>query len=71
MHSVIATLFHPGDLSLGEWAGLLGMFAAFVVLPIVIIGFIIFKIASKHSGSGDAAASQDSITLGLNDPTRK
>lgn len=50
---MIATLLHPGDLSLGDWARLLGMFVAFIVLPIVIIGFIVFKVVSRHSGGGD------------------
>ena len=72
MHAeVIATLLHPGDLSLGEWAGLFGMFVAFIILPIVIIGFVIFKVVSRHSGAGAGSESQESITLGLNDPTRK
>ena len=72
MHAeMIATLLHPGDLSLGEWAGLIGMFLAFIVLPIAIIGFVVFKVVSRHSGGGASGGSQESITLGLNDPTRK
>ena len=72
MHAeVIATVLHPGDLSLGEWAGLLGMFVVFIILPIAIIGLVIFKIVSRHSGGGSGSESQESITLGLNDPTRK
>jgi hypothetical protein len=71
MHAVIAALFHPGDLSLGQWAGLLGMFFAFIILPIAIIGFIIFKVMSRHSGGGAGGESHESITLGLNDPKGK
>jgi len=72
MHAeMIATLLHPGDLSLGEWAGLLGIFLAFIILPIAIIGFVVFKVVSRHSGGRVGSESQESITLGLNDPTRK
>jgi len=72
MHGeVITTLLHPGDLSLGEWAGLLGMFVAFIILPIVIIGFMIFKVMTRYSGGGASGDSQESITLGLNDRKRK
>ena len=72
MHvEMIMTLFHPGDLSLGQWAGLLGMLVAFVILPVVIIGFIGFKLVSRHSGGGASNESQESITLRLNDPNRK
>jgi hypothetical protein len=71
MHTFIATLFHPGDLSLGQWAGLLGMFVAFIILPIGIIGFVIFKVMSRYSGGGDGGESHESITLGLNDPKGK
>jgi hypothetical protein len=50
MHAeVIATLLHRGDL---EWAGLLGMFVAFIILPIVIIGFVIFQVVRQHSNAG-------------------
>lgn len=72
MHAeVIATLLHPGDLSLGEWAALFGMFVLFIILPIGVIGFVIFKVVSRHSGGEAGGESQESITLGLNDPTRK
>lgn len=72
MHAeVIATLLHPGDLSLREWAGLLGMFVAFIILPIVIIGFVIFQVVRRHSSAGPGGESQESITQGLNEPTRK
>jgi hypothetical protein len=71
MHTVIVTLFHPGDLSLGQWAGLFGMFVAFIILPIAVIGFIIFKIMSRHSGGGVGGESHESITLRLNDPKGK
>ena len=72
MHTaMIATLLHPADLSLGEWAGLLGMFLGFIVLPIAIIGFVVFKVVSRHSAGRASAESQESITLGLSDPTRK
>ena len=72
MHpDVIATILHPGDLSFGEWAGLLGMFLAFMILPVAIIVFVIFKVVSRHSSGRAGGGSQESITLGLNDPTRK
>jgi len=72
MHAeVIATLLHPGDLSLGEWASLIGMFGAFIILPIVTSGFVIFKVVSRHADDVSGRESQECITLGLNDRTRK
>ena len=72
MHvELIATLLHPGDLSLGDWAALLGMFAAFIILPVVILGFIIFKVINRHSLGGAGRESQETITLGLNDSKGK
>jgi len=71
MHAeVIAIFFHPGDLSLEEWASLVGMFIGFIILPIVIIGFVIVKVVKRHSSRAGSEC-QESITLGLNDPTRK
>jgi len=61
-----AILFHPGDLSLGEWVVLLVAFIMVVVLPIVLIGFIIFKVINRHSDK-----SEESITLRLNESKRK
>lgn len=71
MHlEAIVTFFHPGDLSIGDWVRLLGMFVAFIVLPIGIIGFIIFKVVNGHLGEG-ASESEESITLRLGDSTPK
>ena len=72
MHlEVIATLWHPGDLSIREWAGLFGVFVALVILPIVIMGFIVFKIISGHRGGTTRGEPSDSITFGLTEPDRK
>lgn len=72
MHlDAIAILFHPGDFSFGEWGGLLGMFAAFIVLPLAIIGFIILKIVNGHWSDNDSNESQESIPLGLNESKRE
>ena len=44
---VIALLSHPGDLPLGQWARLLGMFVAFIVLRIADYRFYIFKVVKS------------------------
>ena len=72
MHiELIATLLHPGDFSLGDWAALLGMFGAFIILPCIIIGFIIFKVINRHSLGRAGSESQETITLGVNDSKGK
>ncbi|HET6889583.1 MAG TPA: hypothetical protein VFH31_00660 [Pyrinomonadaceae bacterium] len=62
---VIVALFHPGDLSAWELAGIVGVFFAICVLPIVIIGFVIYRVVvgrSRDSGS---------ITLSINESDPK
>ncbi|HKY28964.1 MAG TPA: hypothetical protein VJM12_13575 [Pyrinomonadaceae bacterium] len=58
----IAAVFHPGELSVWELAGIVAVFFAICMLPIVIIGFIIYRVAARRSGDSE------SITLSLNSP---
>ena len=44
---MIMSLFHPGDLGLTEWAMLLGVIFLLVGLPVAIVGFIVYKIATR------------------------
>jgi hypothetical protein len=56
----IAALLHPGDLSVWQLAGIIGVFLALCVLPIVVIAFIIYRVAVRHSQDSG------SVTLSLN-----
>jgi len=58
---LIVALFHPGDLSRWELAGIIGVFFALCVLPIVIIAFIIYRVVVGHSQDSG------SVTLSLNE----
>jgi hypothetical protein len=40
-------MLHPGDLGASGWLMLLAMFLLVCVLPLVIVGFIIYKIFNK------------------------
>ena len=61
MYSYAITLiFHPGDLSTWELLGIIGVVFALLVLPIVIIGFIIYRVVAGHSHDNDT------VTLSLN-----
>ena len=62
-HDIVA-LLHPGDLSRWELAGILGVFIAVCVLPIVIIGFIIYRVVVRHTRDSG------SVTLSLNERSR-
>lgn len=55
-------IFHPGDLSLWELAGLIGVVLALTVLPISIIAFVIYKVIRTHSSREDGKPT----TLDLN-----
>ena len=57
----ITLIFHPGDLSTWELLGVIGVAFALVVLPIVIIGYIIYRVVAGRSHDNDA------ITLSLNE----
>jgi predicted PurR-regulated permease PerM len=46
---MIVLFFHPGDLGITEWLMLLGMLGLLIGLPVVIVGFIIYKIATRGS----------------------
>ena len=59
---MLVLVFHPGDLSFWQLVGILGVLVALVVLPILVIGFIIYTVASGHSS---AASEGDQITLRL------
>ena len=61
---MLAFLFHPGDLSNWELAGILGVFFAMFVLPLLVIGIIIHKVISEHTSR---VSEGDHITLGLSD----
>jgi uncharacterized membrane protein len=58
---VIAVLLHPGDLSDWQLAGIIGVFFGLCVLPIVIIGFVIYRVVVGHSRD------TGSVTLSLNE----
>jgi hypothetical protein len=60
MH-VIAALLHPGDLSAWELAAIIGVFLALCVLPLVVIGFIIYRVVAGHSQDSE------SVTVSLNE----
>ena len=59
-HAIIV-IFHPGDLSTWELFGIIGVAFALLVLPIVIIGFIIYRVVIGHSRDNDT------VTLSLNE----
>jgi len=59
---MIVFVFHPGDLSVWQLAGIVGVFLGLTVLPISIIGFVIFKVIQGHSSTRE----EKSITLDLN-----
>jgi hypothetical protein len=61
---MIVLILHPGDLSFWELAGIVGVFFALAVLPILVIGFIIYEVTRKHSSN---ASEGDHVTLGLSD----
>lgn len=41
------TVLHPGDLDLKSWLIILVMFALLLVLPVLIVGFLIYKVATR------------------------
>jgi hypothetical protein len=41
---MIASLLHPGDLAIGDWLKLLAFGLIFCVLPVVIMGLILYKV---------------------------
>ena len=57
----ISALLHPGDLSRWELAGIIGVFFALCILPLVVIGFIVYRMVVGHSQAGS------SVTLSLNE----
>ena len=59
---MIVFIFHPGDLSVWQLAGIVGVFLGLTVLPISIIGFVIYKVIQGHSSKEE----EKSITLDLN-----
>ena len=46
---MIMSLFHPGDLGAADWAKVLGVLFLLVVVPVFIVGFIFYKIATRRS----------------------
>jgi hypothetical protein len=56
---VIAVLLHPGDLSYWQLAGIIGVFFALCMLPIIIVGFVIYRVIVGHSQDSG------SVTLSL------
>ena len=59
-------LLHPGDLSGWDWVALLGMFLIFIVLPICLAGFAIYRIVAPHARDTEVGEAEH-VTLGLND----
>jgi hypothetical protein len=57
----MTVIFHPGDLSTWELLGIIGVAFALLVLPIAIIGFIIYRVVAGHSHDSDT------VTLSLNE----
>lgn len=41
-------LLHPGDLSFSEWVWLFVYMFGFIILPLGIVGFIIYRMIKKH-----------------------
>ena len=62
-HTIIATL-HPGDLSAWQLLGIIGVAFALLVLPLVVIGFIIYRVVAGYSHD------RDKVTLSLNESPR-
>lgn len=42
------TLLHPGDVSFSEWIWVFGYIFVLIILPLGIVGFIIYKVIRKH-----------------------
>jgi hypothetical protein len=54
-------LLHPGDFSLSDWLWLFSYIIALVILPLGLVGFIIYKVIASHSS--DENDHQDSNTI--------
>jgi hypothetical protein len=44
---MITLLFHPGDLGLTEWAIILLVACLLIAMPIFIVVFVIYKVATR------------------------
>jgi hypothetical protein len=43
----LMTVLHPGDLDLKSWLIILVVFGFMIVVPVLIVGFIIYKVATR------------------------
>ena len=48
LDSMLISVLHPGDLGLKWLLIILAMFIAVIVVPVFLIGFIIYKIATRR-----------------------
>ena len=54
---------HPGDLSLSNWLWLFGYVVVLVILPLALVGFIIYKVIAKHSSDDSDHKDSNTITF--------
>ena len=55
-------IFHPGDLSLWQLAGIIVVTLLLTALPLVLVGFIIYKVFKNRGAAGE----DKPVTLKLN-----
>jgi hypothetical protein len=46
--TILMSVLHPGDLGLEGWLMLLALFFFLIVVPIFLVGFIIYKVATRR-----------------------
>jgi hypothetical protein len=52
----IAAILHPGDLATWELLGIIVVLFALLVLPIVVIGFIVYRVVVTRSRDDDSSS---------------
>jgi len=61
-NEVTLSLFHPGDLSIGDWVRIAVMLLGFIGLPIFLIGFIIYKVSNRWGEAGETTFSKTDLS---------